>query len=640
MKERWVLLTGILILHVICLNAILGAGCLENGDHGGTRNRTEAAIGVAMNDSTVREQIPIESGEYEIVNVGPVQYEQTGPNGTFLGIFTAVTFRCSGQRSHYRVIVDDANATIVSRDWQWVKEPLPCSGGETFQEFTTFEEASEVLMPGCAYAIPTPLPDGYVLSSVRVYGQPCTRRESIYLAGEDTLRLVQTCNGSPSYPFALHGSLADDVTVHGMKAEFIRGIGENQVKWSDEKGSYWLSGPLEKTDLLAAASSVQMVSPEDNAVQETSQRRSLNVLRGEPFSINGSVRNPGISRVQVWVMSDEISTCYIPVMHDGSYQYTLSPEDTRALPRDFSLAIVVHTPQPPDNFTITWDESTKRVVTTGSEIPALIVSHLEDPTLYPTTLADYLEQAILKSGQGIPVQTYFLNGVDGWITIDPVHPSRPGTLVISGRTSLPAGTPLSLSLVTAFLHPTPKNYDWSHEMADGSAVVVAGAGGINGFSDTLDTSKLHAGKYLIGVESRDTSLQADATGTVFIIAPEAVQPGNFIDWNQLVLPSLEMDEGVMPEMLEGGFQLLPPGRMDHNNEIPYGSIIDCGVDGVCRVFNKSGIQFLSVYYSNEARMVEVPNGAFIDSERVGNVTFVELDGDIILVKIDEYSEKV
>jgi len=171
-------------------------------------------------------------------------------------------------------------------------------------------------------------------------------------------------------------------------------------------------------------------------------------------------------------------------------------------------------------------------------------------------------------------------------------------------------------------------------------VVVAGAGGINGFSDTLDTSKLHAGKYLIGVESRDTSLQADATGTVFIIAPEAVQPGNFIDWNQLVLPSLEMDEGVMPEMLEGGFQLLPPGRMDHNNEIPYGSIIDCGVDGVCRVFNKSGIQFLSVYYSNEARMVEVPNGAFIDSERVGNVTFVELDGDIILVKIDEYSEKV
>lgn len=256
MKERWVLFTGILILHVICLNVILGAGCLENGDHGGTRNRTEAAIGVAMNDSIVREQIPVESGEYEIIDVGPVQYEQTGPNGTFSGIFTAVTFRCSGQRSHYQVIVDDVNATIVSRDWQWVKEPIPCSGGEPPAEYSTIEEASAAVASGCPLATLSGIHAGYHLSLVRVYGEPCPRWESIYLAGENTLRLVQTCNGSPSYPFALHGSLANDVTVHGMKGEFVRGIGENQVKWSDENGSYWLLGDMSRQDLMAAASSI------------------------------------------------------------------------------------------------------------------------------------------------------------------------------------------------------------------------------------------------------------------------------------------------------------------------------------------------------------------------------------------------
>jgi hypothetical protein len=34
--------------------------------------------------------------------------------------------------------------------------------------------------------------------------------------------------------------------------------------------------------------------------------------------------------------------------------------------------------------------------------------------------------------------------------------------------------------------------------------------------------------------------------------------------------------------------------------------------------------------------MEVPNGAMIDTERVGNVTFIERNGEVILTKIDEY----
>jgi hypothetical protein len=35
-------------------------------------------------------------------------------------------------------------------------------------------------------------------------------------------------------------------------------------------------------------------------------------------------------------------------------------------------------------------------------------------------------------------------------------------------------------------------------------------------------------------------------------------------------------------------------------------------------------------------LLHVPNGAMIDSASIGNVTFIKLNGEVILTKIDEY----
>jgi hypothetical protein len=35
-------------------------------------------------------------------------------------------------------------------------------------------------------------------------------------------------------------------------------------------------------------------------------------------------------------------------------------------------------------------------------------------------------------------------------------------------------------------------------------------------------------------------------------------------------------------------------------------------------------------------LLHVLNGAIIDSARIGNVTFIKLNGEVILTKIDEY----
>lgn len=368
-------------------------------------------------------------------------------------------------------------------------------------------------------------------------------------------------------------------------------------------------------------------------------RFTLDVLRGEPYTINGSVGNMPVTKVQVWLLDDTISTTIIPVMPDGTYQVILDSNKTAALSRIFSSVIVVQYPSPPDHFSVVPDTTTGDVIETETGQTTPLLSHLKDTDLYPTSQVDYLEQGIAAAGNSDTV--YFINGVDALITVDPVSPCQPGSMVVRGNTSLPVGTPLSIWVGTVNFHPTTKNYDWSHEIAEGFAVVYSTTGGVNQYSGIINTTLLNTGKYFISVESHDDTHQAHADGNVEIIAilPANPRVGNYIDWSRLALPYLVVNESLTPVMPEGELRIVPPGTQATNNEVPYGSIIDCAPDGICRIFNQSGVQTLAVYNSNEARMMEVPNGAMIDSGTVGNVTFIKLNGDVILTKIDEYPQE-
>jgi len=371
--------------------------------------------------------------------------------------------------------------------------------------------------------------------------------------------------------------------------------------------------------------------PEDRPV-----RKALNVLRGEPFSVNGTVRDLRIKEIQVWMLNDTYRVWRLPVAADGSFRVDLMPEDTATLSRTFSSALVIQYPSPRDQFAVNLDEKTGNV-TASVTLPERILSELNAKKYYPSTLADYLDQAITGSGSGNTCDIYFLNGVDAWIEIDPIPRNTPGTMTVTGTTSLPPGTPLSVTVVTMFTHPSPKNYDFSHEIASGDGAIVPGVGGSNRFSGTTDTSRLNTGKYLVVVESGDGDLQANANTEAEIVAaiPSQTGSGNYINWSALPLPPLAVNESMQPVMLEGEWKIVPPGTEGHNNEVPYGTIIDCAPDGICRVFDPSGIQFLAVYNANEARMVGVPNGAAIDHGGVGNVTRVSLGGTVILTKINE-----
>lgn len=368
-------------------------------------------------------------------------------------------------------------------------------------------------------------------------------------------------------------------------------------------------------------------------------RTLQNIIRGEPFTIEGTVPDRSVTHVQVWMLNGTISTTLIPVLPDGSYRYILDRGQTATLSRTYSWVVIVHFPAPPDHFGVTLDNATGDVMGLEHGTMVLLYPAGELASFYPSTLVDYLEKEITRADRGDSCEAYFLNGKDAWIAIDPIDTIQPGSLLVTGTTNLPLGTPLSLSVTTTNLHPTPKVYDWSHEIAQGNTAVTRGTGRNNSFSGRVDTSLLNSGKYFVMVESGDEAWQSDAVVIVDLVAPENPQTNrkNWIDWDRLALPPLQVNESIVPILPDGAWRIVPPGTGTRNSDLPFGSILYCASDGICRGFDRNGTQFLAVYNSNEARTMEVPNGAMVDSGRMGNVTFVELGGNLILTRIDEYS---
>jgi len=367
-----------------------------------------------------------------------------------------------------------------------------------------------------------------------------------------------------------------------------------------------------------------------------SDHGSVNVLRGKPFTITGTVPDKTMTTVQVWLLNRSVTTMLVPVQPDGTFSVTLDAGTTAALSRNFTSAIIAQYPAPPDRFAVNYDPASGQI-TASSAVPDRILKGVNDEQYYPTTQQDYLCQAIDSPGTNNSCTVTFLNGVDAWIDIAPIPPGPPGTMTVSGTTSLPAGTSLGIDVATVNTHPTPREYDFSHEYASGSAVVTAGTGGINQYTGTVDTSPLNTGRYFVSVSTGDDNLQANAHAYADVIAPSSTQActKNEINWSELGLPALQVNESLQPVLLAGEVKIVPLGTSTGNNEVPYGSIIDCGEGGICRMFDSSGVQFLAAYDSNEMHQMEVPNGAMIDSASGDNVTVISLNGTVVLTKINE-----
>jgi len=170
-----------------------------------------------------------------------------------------------------------------------------------------------------------------------------------------------------------------------------------------------------------------------------SDHGSVNVLRGKPFTITGTVPDKTMTTVQVWLLNRSVTTMLVPVQPDGTFSVTLDAGTTAALSRNFTSAIIAQYPAPPDRFAVNYDPASGQI-TASSAVPDRILKGVNDEQYYPTTQQDYLCQAIDSPGTNNSCTVTFLNGVDAWIDIAPIPPGPPGTMTVSGTTSLPAGT--------------------------------------------------------------------------------------------------------------------------------------------------------------------------------------------------------
>ncbi len=373
--------------------------------------------------------------------------------------------------------------------------------------------------------------------------------------------------------------------------------------------------------------------------QGTGKRYVLDVVRGRPVAVYGPVSNPGIREVQVWMLDGNITASLVPVLENGTFRIEFSEDETAAMRWGIRQAMIVHYPSQAGNFSVRPDPLTGRVAgTTGSMISEKTLSTINDKDCNPPETGKYLCRAITVSDIGDSCDLIYLEGLDTWIEITSISYPSPGNILVSGITGLPAGSKLSVGICTVNMHPTYKNYDHSHEITSGETAVLQGEKGFNKFSCEIDISRLYSGTYFVEVANCVTSFpEARALAYTDIIA-EIPETGscNYIDWSLLDLPPLVSDDTIIPEMPESMIELVAPGEGSRNSDIPYGSIMYCAKDGICRIYDESGDHIRSLYNSNAVRITQVPDGAFVDTRSVGNVTFI-YSGGLILTRINEFS---
>ena len=123
---------------------------------------------------------------------------------------------------------------------------------------------------------------------------------------------------------------------------------------------------------------------------------------------------------------------------------------------------------------------------------------------------------------------------------------------------------------------------------------------------------------LIAIMPLVTPVSADNSQTV--IVPNS---------GKYPLPSLQVNSSMEPVVLNKELSTVDQTGI---YRIPEGSIILQSDDGINRVFDANGIQFLAVYDTGAHHTHSVPNSAFVDSE--GNITYILSNNLLVMTVID------
>ena len=230
-----------------------------------------------------------------------------------------------------------------------------------------------------------------------------------------------------------------------------------------------------------------------------------------------------------------------------------------------------------------------------------------------------------------------------WIQIDPISDKFVGeSFTITSTTNLSAGEEILVQVYSGTHFNGPKIQTWEFYGATGSVKVIQGNRGINTISFVVNSSTLYNSSPLQPDEyivTEDAIIQPVTGTALFNVIPAPVSYGktplktkNFIDWEKLDLPPLQINNSMQPEIPK--FAINFNTDSPFQGQLPHGSIVVFSPDSIVRVFDKNGKQTATYLDFNTLRSAGVPSGSVVDVS-VGNVSTVTFGGERILTLIFE-----
>jgi hypothetical protein len=361
------------------------------------------------------------------------------------------------------------------------------------------------------------------------------------------------------------------------------------------------------------------------------------ITQRESFFIHG-IASGSPSGIGIWIIGHAFNAhTIIPVNPDGSFFLPISATDGFYSGQYF---IIIQHPGINNRFDID---------TVQGQIPGekWVIKKNTDQNLVPDHLfllegpgsitgydaAESVIKAINAKDSDDVCEIIQLYIEKPWITINPIINKHKGDRInFSSITNLQPGTEITYGVSETPY--SPRRFEIAI-ICSGTAVVTAGADGLNNLFYECNTSEVSPHEYDIYEGTDDGSIDnftqfyllppVDAAGNLV-----ATRPKNYIAWDRLGLPTLIVNTSMQP--------VLPASDPYSNSSESWppasGRIRVYSPEGVVRIFDKNGIQ-IAVYYDVGGRGGAVPSGATVSLNNGTNVSTVYYQGERYLTEIYE-----
>jgi hypothetical protein len=242
------------------------------------------------------------------------------------------------------------------------------------------------------------------------------------------------------------------------------------------------------------------------------------IANGDPVYIHGIATGHPREGLQVWLFGNNyVKITSVSTNADNSYEYELTPADTRSLAPGQYFVLIQH-PMMNAKFDIYYDAATGSVINRQLGSGTAIFQLTRAGSLQSTDSANALMRAINSQNLDDTFATASFVVNPPGASIDPVGEHRVGdTFIITGSTNLAVGDDLSVEVTSSSFRPTTKFQSNEFSGAAGTVKIYSGSGALNTWSFPVDASSFKPDEYIVRV----SGITVDVTSSALFNIVEA-----------------------------------------------------------------------------------------------------------------------